>query len=142
MLRRHFGVFQQTCRPTPTRSSAMFPRMRLSQATLFATIAITLLGTSSGCGPGATVIPTSYSTFVSKDRTFQCDAPEGWETTSGGSPGLIANASFKSGGSAIKITSDLAGSAMAGPMGPVNDPDPQFHPVEKLHGAGKAKMEE
>jgi hypothetical protein len=56
--------------------------------------------------------PTGFAPYIASDRSFKCDAPQGWETISVDSHAVMGGALFKKGPAKIDITSDLAGSLM------------------------------
>ena len=93
-----------------------------------------------GCGAGSVQIPTSYSTYNTKDGTFACDAPEGWEIKGGGkgSGSSPVWAKFISGPAMIHFKTSLAASLLSGPGGNrQGDPNlpPDFEPVHGIHTA-------
>ena len=92
----------------------------------------------AGCGGGPIVIPDSYAVYNSKDGTFQCEYPEGWEAKGGGKNGPVW-AKFSSGGALVHVKASLVGSLANDAMGGTSlDSDlaaPQFEPVHFIHVA-------
>lgn len=105
--------------------------------------------------------PKGFQPYVASDRSFTCDAPQGWETVSVDSHAVMGGVLFKKGPAKIDITSDLAGSLMGDiaisadrqaenmegmlkemPGAAALMPNtPRKPPVEKLHEAEKKGME-
>ena len=54
-----------------------------------------------GCGGGAAIVPTSYSSYNAKDGSFACDTPDGWDIKGGGRSGTPVWAKFASGSALI-----------------------------------------
>ena len=115
--------------------------MTLDMRTNFlpAAMAVALL-TFGGC-TGATVMPTTYTTYDAKDGSFQIECPAGWEVTTGGSRGY-AWAKFTSGNAEIAVDTNLTGSLMAdiakSGIAIVNMGEREAAPaVEKVHESEK-----
>jgi len=93
----------------------------------------------AGCGSEPVVIPTSYTLYNAKDGTFECDAPDGWETKGGGknASGPVW-AKFISGPATIHFkaspTSLLANAALSG-RGAEANAVPNIAPVHLIHVA-------
>jgi hypothetical protein len=108
--------------------------------------------------------PTGFTAYVASDRSFTCQAPQGWNTTSVSSHAVMGGALFQRGSAKIDITTDLAGSLMgdiavsadrqaenmegmlqnmpAIPGMPAMEPSaPRKPPIEKLHEAERKSME-
>ncbi|HEV3164772.1 MAG TPA: hypothetical protein VGZ22_12155, partial [Isosphaeraceae bacterium] len=66
-----------------------------------------------GCGAEKVAAPKAYKTFASKDGSFTCKYPEGWEAEGGSGRGDFAWAKFRKGPVEIKVTADFAGSLVA-----------------------------
>jgi hypothetical protein len=93
--------------------------------------------------------PTGYTPYVSADKTFACDSPNGWQRRESAGGGIMSGVVFTQGKAKIDINSDLQGSLMgdiarssnsqidgiSGMLPPgmtANTPAPR-PPVEKLH---------
>lgn len=97
-----------------------------------------------GCGSGTVQIPTSYTTYNTKDGTFACDAPDGWEIKGGGkgSGSSPVWAKFISGPAMIHLKTSLVASLMSGPGGNRKS-DPNFPAqLEPVHGIHVKMLEE
>jgi hypothetical protein len=106
----------------------------------FSVVVTLVCVTLIGCGSGAVQIPTSYSAYNTKDGTFACDAPAGWEVKGGGkgSSSSPVWAKFISGPALIHFKTSLAASLLSGPGGNrQGDPNlpPDFEPVHGIHVA-------
>lgn len=89
----------------------------------------------AGCGPA--VVPSQFSSYVSSDGSFKCDAPGGWSMTGGGMNGNY-NATFTSGSASINVTADVTGSLLADIAKNNNqiggdDKDDSRSPLAQLH---------
>ena len=89
-----------------------------------------------GCGGGAAIVPTSYSSYNAKDGSFACDTPDGWDIKGGGRSGTPVWAKFASGSALIHFkassTNRLANAALSG-RSPAANEIPSLAPVELLH---------
>ncbi|MES4793104.1 MAG: hypothetical protein C4321_09090 [Chloroflexota bacterium] len=72
-------------------------------------ISIVLLG---GKEPEYTPAPTSFVAYNAPDNAFVCEAPAGWEHSSGAAHAVMSGVLFRKGNARIEITSDLMGSLM------------------------------
>lgn len=63
--------------------------------------------------------PTSWSNFAAPDKSFRCDAPDGWKQETVGNASEVSGVIFRKGGARIKVTSDTKGSLMADIAKPV-----------------------
>jgi hypothetical protein len=109
-----------------------FATFTASSLCLVAVVSVT------GCSSAPAVVPTTFSTYNSKDGTFACDAPDGWDIQGGGKQGPVW-AKFTSGPAIIDIKGDVSGSLMGdihGTLGGGNQAIlPQDEPVHKVHVA-------
>jgi len=84
---------------------------------LTALCVVTLLGGGAfafaGLQPERAKAPTSFAAFVTEDKSFACDAPEGWKRRTGSSQAIRTFAVFTSGQAEIDIDADLQGSLHA-----------------------------
>jgi hypothetical protein len=91
-----------------------------------------------GCGSSPAVVPTSFGKYNSKDGTFACDTPDGWDIQGGGKQGPVW-AKFTSGAAVIDIKADLAGSLLGDIHAKLGGADqavlPQDEPVHRIHVA-------
>lgn len=105
----------------------------------------------AGCGSKPAEAPASYTHFAAEDRSFQCDQPAGWESTSAGGHGVASGVLFKKGPAKIDITADLQGSLMGDIARSSNNmlgglapglAGKTRPPVETLHEMGKKELAE
>lgn len=104
----------------------------LSHVAILGSIALLV---TAGCGSQQTLIPTSYSNYSSKDGTFACEYPEGWEAKGGGKQGPVW-AKFSSGSALIHFKATVSGSLMndaMGGRGVEGGLPPQLEPVHRIH---------
>ena len=100
------------------------------------------VATLLGCGAPPATAPTAFQSYTSKDYTFQCDYPEGWEASGGGGKRSPVWATFKSGSAEIRIRGDVSGSLLADAAGGRHADAaaevPELAPVHQIHdGLGK-----
>lgn len=111
----------------------------LSSLVLVGSLALT------GCS-GSAKVPTAYTSFNSKDGTFACQAPEGWENRGGGGKsGTPSWAKFESGPALIEIRASAAGSLLSDAMGGNSvEPGmpPELEPVHRIHESGLKEAEQ
>jgi hypothetical protein len=107
-----------------------------------------------GCHPkDPMTAPKSYVAFEALDKSFKGMAPEGWKVQRSGLQGTLTTAKISRLDASINIVSDLQGSLMGDMMTATNNqmggltegsgvnlPAPK-PAVEKLHAAGKARLE-
>lgn len=97
----------------------------------------------AGCG-GNVPAPKAFKAHIDGGGKFVCDAPEGWEVSSGGKPDSPNSfAKFSSGSALISVNADFAGSLFGdiaratGGQGPDAEP-----PVARVHPMGERSMKE
>jgi len=106
---------------------------------LAAATAVALL-TLGGC-TGATVMPTTYETYDTKDGSFRIEYPAGWEVTAGGARGSPW-VKIVSGSAELDVDADTTGSILADiaksqvPMLEIGDHS-DAPPIQKLHESDK-----
>jgi hypothetical protein len=88
-------------------------RLAVAQAVASAVIAGIVL-TIGGSGKSVAVAaPTQWTKYTSTDKTFLCEAPNGWKKSERGVPGGMAGGViFRQGKAVIDVSSDLMGSLM------------------------------
>ena len=96
---------------------------------------------SVGCSAGPATAPTSFTQFESKDKQVKFEYPEGWEVTASGGQGLLSHSIFQMGPAKIDVACDVAGSLLAGPASPRNDPNIE-PPVAGIHEFGLKNVQE
>jgi hypothetical protein len=94
----------------------------------------------TGCGSAPATAPTAYTAYNSKEGTFACEYPEGWNADGGGGRGPEW-AKFESGPALIHVSTGIAGSLMAdvatARQGTVEEPiPPELEPVHDVHVDG------
>lgn len=101
----------------------------------------------AGCGSAPATAPTAFTAYNSKEGTFACEYPEGWQADGGGGRGPEW-AKFESGPALIRISTGLAGSLMAevatanqGTSDNPLPPDPELEPVHSVHMDGVEEAE-
>lgn len=57
--------------------------------------------------------PKAFTPFTATDRSFQCEAPQGWKSSASASQATDAYASFSKGPARIRVSTDLASSLIA-----------------------------
>lgn len=67
----------------------------------------------TGLKPERSKVPAKFTAFVVDDKTFACDAPDGWNKRSGSAQAIRTFAVFTSGQAKIDIDANLEGSLMA-----------------------------
>jgi hypothetical protein len=97
----------------------------------------------AGCG-GNVPAPKAFKAHIDGGGKFVCDAPEGWEVSSGGKPDSPNSfAKFSSGSALISVTADFAGSLFGdiarSTGGQGADAEP---PVARVHPMGERSMKE
>lgn len=60
--------------------------------------------------PAPVQAPKAFAPYTAADKSFLCQAPQGWKTVGGSAGGMTGGALFSSGDAKIDITADLAGS--------------------------------
>ena len=96
---------------------------------------------SWGCSSGPVAAPTSYTQFESKDKQVKFEYPTGLEVTASGGQGLLSHSIFQMGPAKIDVACDVAGSLIAGPASPRNDPNIE-PPVVRIHELGLKNVQE
>ena len=99
-----------------------------------------------GCGSAPIPAPTAYSSFNSKEGTFQCDYPDGWEAKGGGRRGPTW-ASFTQGSAEIRVTADITGSLLGdigggGASEGAPGTPPELQPVALIHNVGLSQAQD
>jgi hypothetical protein len=99
-----------------------------------------------GCSESITA-PTSFTKHTSSKGTFQCEFPADWENQGGGQGAAREWAKATKGSAVIRISTDIAGSALAdmGGAGAFTDSyeeSEDLEPVAQVHAFGKLAMEE
>ncbi len=99
--------------------------------------------TLSGCG-GNVPAPRNFKPFLDGGGKFVCDAPEGWETASGGKPDSPNSfAKFTSGSALISVNADFGGSLFGDIARATGGQGPDAEaPVARVHPMGERHMKE
>ena len=108
-------------------------KVRQAEASRFAWLVVLVL--LPGCGSQSIKVPSSYAPYNSKDGSFACEFPEGWESKGGGKNGPVW-AKSSSGSALIDVKASPTGSLMSDAMGGsrvADDTLPQFEPVHMIH---------
>src|SRR5262245_23808360 len=100
---------------------------------------------AAGCGSAPVAAPTAYSAYNSKNGTFACEYPEGWQESGGGGRGPEW-AKFESGAALVRVGTGVAGSLIGevatANQGTVTEPiPPELEPVHGIHADGKEEVE-
>ena len=93
-----------------------------------------------GCGSAPVTAPTAFTAYNSKNGTFACEYPEGWDADGGGGRGPEW-AKFLSGPAEIRVSTGVAGSLMADVASSAGGTNlepvpPELEPVHDIHMDG------
>jgi hypothetical protein len=116
---------------------------------LFASAALFVLPLFHGCGhegPSVTA-PSSYETYVSKDKMFKIDYPASWDLKDGLTETGRAWVKFTSGSAEISVSADVAGSLLADMTLSENQiqggkPDKDREPIAVVHNDASGAFED
>lgn len=111
---------------------------------------------AAGCGPDAALAPTAFTAYTAPDKSFVCQAPNGWKKVESAAAGIMSGVSMTQGNAKVYIASDLMGSLTAdiaaaqnaqasnveGMLPPGMEMPKPVPPVEKLHIANKKGLSE
>ena len=115
----------------------MIYNLRRARVSLLFIFGILPLLSMAGCESQQISIPTSFTSYETKEGTFVCEYPEGWEAKGGGGKHGPLWAKFTSGAALIHIKASTTGSLMSDAMGGRNADNaaltPQDAPVHKIH---------
>ena len=68
---------------------------------------------AAGCAPDPAKAPTAFTSYEAPDKSFVCQAPDGWKKSESAAAGIMSGVTMTSGTAKVSIASDLGGSLSA-----------------------------